>query len=79
MNLPNLPGFTAEASVDQKIGRQYLGVATGGEDAGQVVPQMCHYVPIVHTVVRDCGAIPCPAHPGYELEIRWRLIGCWGD
>jgi hypothetical protein len=78
MNLPNVPGFAAEASLDKKIGRHYLGVATGVDDAGQVVPQMrCLSIPIFRTVVKDCGAIPCPAHPGYEIKTEWKFIGCW--
>jgi hypothetical protein len=77
MTLPNIPGFAAEASLDQKIGRHYLGVATGVDYAGQVVPQLrCVHIPIFHHVVKDCGAIPCPAHPGYEIEIEWRDV-CW--
>jgi hypothetical protein len=81
MNLPNIPGFAAEASLHKKIGRHDLGVATGLDYAGQVVPQLrrrCVQIPIFHTVVIDCGPAGCPAHPGYEIQTDWIPV-CWDE
>jgi hypothetical protein len=77
MNLPNIPGFAAEASLDRKRGRHYLGVATGVDYAAQVVPQMrCVDIPVFHMAVKDCGPVPCAAHPGYEMKTEWIAV-CW--